>query len=920
MTGLDGKMYRCVWTNSAGSTNSNGASLTLSTQPADPGNPTSNSPNCTNVTLTRTGTPPSGETWYWQTVSMGTATTSSGLTYTATTSGTYYIRSRNNTTGCWSAGEGSLSITVVSGTGTWVGKTSTDWNTGSNWCGGSVPNGIAVSIPGGLTNYPVISSSVSSVKTITINNSGSGASLEVVNGGSITLSDALTVNSNGTLKVDNGGSLTATATVPVMNGGTINCSGTLDFSSAGGHDINSGSGTINLSNGAITVHDIKATGITVNISGGTLSVHNTAAIYTATGGLIEIQSGGTITSSSWSATGGAVDYLGNSTIAALTYYNLSVGVSGGACKLNGTTTVNGNLTLKSSSTKFDLNGKTANVNTFTQGVTNQPAGTYTSSNDGTWLTGTGSIVVNAGNKESVSTGNWNTSGTWTPSGVPIATDHVTIKSTHTVSVDIINAVSNNLNIETGAVLEISTGKALTINGSLSNGAGDGGLIVRSGGSLITKGSVSGTATVERYIAGAADWTGATTGWHLLSSPVAAQAISTAFTVSPADQFDFYAWNEPTADWVNYKNSTVAPTWSDVNGTSFVPGKGYMVAYKSNDTKLFTGTLNSGNVTNVPLTESIGGADAVLAGWNLLGNPYPSGLKWNDGNWSLPSGVGGVAKIWSGSGYTDISASGLIPACNGFMILLSTGLSLPQSTTLTIPEATRSHGGTWYNSGDTYIKLMARESESNTEQECNIRLNEKATDTWDLAYDSRFLAGFGPQLYSIVGKEKFSTNSLPNLDNNRVIELGFVKNEATSYTLELNMDKLIPNINVYLTDKKAGTEIKLNNTPVYNFTAAAGDIENRFSLRFQNTTGLPPGINKENIHAYVAGNILHISQSVQQSGKVYLYNVTGQLLRMSNMLASPTQNITLPALTPGVYVISIRTGLGSYNQKVVISNQ
>src|SRR4030095_13750831 len=58
--------------------------------PADPANPTSNAPQCSNpgVTLFATGTPPPGVTWYWQTSASGTSTANSGATYVVTTPGT----------------------------------------------------------------------------------------------------------------------------------------------------------------------------------------------------------------------------------------------------------------------------------------------------------------------------------------------------------------------------------------------------------------------------------------------------------------------------------------------------------------------------------------------------------------------------------------------------------------------------------------------------------------------------------------------------------------------------------------------------------------------------------------------------------------------------------------------------------------
>ena len=85
------------------------------TLPSDPSDPTSDAPQCSNpgVTLTATGSAPAGETWYWQTTATGTSTANSGSTFVVTTAGTYYIRSQDNTTLAWSAGAGSVTVTVT---------------------------------------------------------------------------------------------------------------------------------------------------------------------------------------------------------------------------------------------------------------------------------------------------------------------------------------------------------------------------------------------------------------------------------------------------------------------------------------------------------------------------------------------------------------------------------------------------------------------------------------------------------------------------------------------------------------------------------------------------------------------------------------------------------------------------------------
>ncbi|WP_408040296.1 hypothetical protein, partial [Tenacibaculum amylolyticum] len=58
--------------------------------------------NCGNTVLTK-GTAPSGVTWYWQSSTSGTSISVPSTSITRTSGSTYYLRARNNTTGCWSA-------------------------------------------------------------------------------------------------------------------------------------------------------------------------------------------------------------------------------------------------------------------------------------------------------------------------------------------------------------------------------------------------------------------------------------------------------------------------------------------------------------------------------------------------------------------------------------------------------------------------------------------------------------------------------------------------------------------------------------------------------------------------------------------------------------------------------------------------
>ena len=76
-------------------------SVTVKQNPFIPSVP-SQSVDCSSATLTK-GSQPSGITWYWQgTNSKGKSNSNSSSTYTVNSNGTYYLRARNNSTGCWS--------------------------------------------------------------------------------------------------------------------------------------------------------------------------------------------------------------------------------------------------------------------------------------------------------------------------------------------------------------------------------------------------------------------------------------------------------------------------------------------------------------------------------------------------------------------------------------------------------------------------------------------------------------------------------------------------------------------------------------------------------------------------------------------------------------------------------------------------
>lgn len=116
----------------------------VNAQPATPPVPTVSTNTCGDKILTRAA-PPTNVTYYWQGTSCGTIVTSSALTYTVTTSGTYYLRAMN-TASQWSTACASVSVVVNP-----VPAAPTVPTVSTNLCGDKTITRVAP--PAGITYY-----------------------------------------------------------------------------------------------------------------------------------------------------------------------------------------------------------------------------------------------------------------------------------------------------------------------------------------------------------------------------------------------------------------------------------------------------------------------------------------------------------------------------------------------------------------------------------------------------------------------------------------------------------------------------------------------------------------------------------------------------------------------------------------------
>ncbi len=517
--------------------------------------------------------------------------------------------------------------------------------------------------------------------------------------------------------------------------------------------------------------------------------------------------------------------------------------------------------------------------------------------------------------------NWHVAGNWSGNSIPASNDHVMIASTTNKPViqDNTAVVTNNLTIQSGAILTINAGRTLTVNGTLTNSAGNTGLVIQSNasatGSLIHN-SASIGATVNRYISGNAE------AWHFISSPVSGQAISGSWTpagsYTDGSGYDFYAYSEPSNMWLNKKDLAN-------NIASFNVGQGYMIAYQaSNPTKTFAGNLNNGS-TSIAITRS---GTSTYVGSNLVGNPYSSSIDWKaDPGWTrtnlVSNGSGYDLYIWNqtvdnygvynSASVTDAgtnSASRYIGPMQGFIVAASGSGNLIMDNNVRV----HNNAGTW---------LKNTETESNTIRIKALSENGYGSDEAIVEYGHAGNTGGAEKMFSFVetapsvylpkDNTDYSISFLKSVTDTYLVPLNFKAGADGTYRMEFTFDPSAFTM-AELEDHSTGMRQNLKESTVYSFSSGTTDAADRFTIHFGAV-----GINEDEaagqLRAYVYNNNLYIENEAAKA-ILQLFDLKGRLIESvsfneTGLICHPLQ---IPA---GLYVVRLQTETSVKTAKVFV---
>jgi len=452
--------------------------------------------------------------------------------------------------------------------------------------------------------------------------------------------------------------------------------------------------------------------------------------------------------------------------------------------------------------------------------------------------------------------------------------------------------NTNIKVLSGTTLKVSAGDLVL----KSDATGD--------ATLIAFGTVAGdSAIVQRYLPGTA--TSEIPAWHFISSPVNGMAITDS-DWEPGDDDDFYLWYEPSpGTWVNYKNTTVSPTFTGINpGDSLVTGRGYIVNYLgSNPTYNFGSSgLNTGNI-NITLDKISTKDWDWTAGWNLIGNPYASGLDWSAVSKTNLTEI--YAHIYDpnksgGEGYEAVN--GTIASGQGFFVQ-----AVSDEAVIALQPSQQVHTTTQTFLKQGADKLVLRLTGGQYYDETKILLNEASTPEHDF-YDASKFFSFNPQvpqLYSLAPDGwQLAINSIDAISETTVIPLSIKVQGSSEMTIKLTeKEGVFEGPTIILHDLLTNIQHELNKVPGYNFIANEEDDPNRFLLKF-GAVGIDELPGSAMLHAYMQDNLLYILNPDAPNARVELYNIKGQLI-LRKEIGRGLQSMSLNVET-GIYLVLLRT--------------
>lgn len=531
---------------------------------------------------------------------------------------------------------------------------------------------------------------------------------------------------------------------------------------------------------------------------------------------------------------------------------------------------------------------------------------------------------------------WGDPGNWDGGYLPSARNIIIPAGTSTYPTA---APGPAVTLNTGLRMIMLPGSKATFSSLTNNGTIDLRADASGHASLLT-GNYSGTSgniNIDHFLTSgpSGDW------WHYIAPP--ATVSKTVFTnIDPemlvrydetkvvSDVSDGWQWHDGYGGTTGFSNLTAK--------------EGYDVSVASDVTMTYRNlksiTTTMGRI-DLPFNGS--GGDTTIHGYSLIGNSLTCGINWNNVTYShdtslirhayyIRTASGEEASYVNGVG-TNGATEHIAPLQGFFVRTRTTG------SWINIPDNAREHNDAPRFKSAEQIPLVRLTLSSATQRdEAVVRFDPEASFGFDGLLDAskpfshaRTKTGH-IKIYSEMGGENYSINSIPWPSKKTIIPLTIVIHEAGTYKISGSELQAPGGYKALLTDGLTGSRTELPGTAGYSFSAAPGTITGRFTLEIIPAEKKAASVTEEPKPEIVQETTLKIYSATGRvcilpqgsgwdgvSGKIRIFDITGRMVFMSDheRFNSGELKEYESAGNGGLLIVEVVTGTKRYLEKLFV---
>lgn len=556
---------------------------------------------------------------------------------------------------------------------------------------------------------------------------------------------------------------------------------------------------------------------------------------------------------------------------------------------------------------------------------------YYLDSDDSVVTGTGSNKTVITWSATAASTSWTTGANWVGGVAPDGTklESVVIQSSTNYPVLTTHTEVGELTVDATASITVNADATLDVYYDVTN---NGTITIENDGAFLSRENipVSGTGDfivkrdspnyTNRYF------------YSYWSTPID-ESSSTIATIFPnVGGYDYY-WNA----------SATNASWNN-DHTKMEVGRGY--TFRANhfnvETAIFKGKVNNGTIEEeVFYTVD---SNTGESGYNIIGNPYPSAIRWESFQKDNSDEIEGTVYYWKqtqapvgdnlASDYIEYNSTGSNPlgaadgnigTAQGFAVQAkSTG-----SGTVTFKNSHRvvANNDQFFRPNSNSTVFIPETSNTNTaNNQLNGRMSlrisgnglyatqllgfiPEGTKNYEERFDGTFInEGSSLEFYSYIGTDKMVIQALPELvTTDFEIPLGYQVLSSGTYTIQIDAEYLNSNFDILLEDRYKGIFTDLRQTS-YTFTTTPVEENDRFFIKVQgrNTLSVEDvSTGKEQTKVFFKDNSLKIVTNRSDFKTITLYDITGKQITQRDYIES----LLISELSKGIYVVKLTTDEG-----------